>query len=96
MKEKLLTAELDKEWETCFNHDLKGPIINISESPNNELIQFAVLYRNLENDDLKYYVRIYYFPNKNSIQMEYKDIMLPGTTTVNMISLEDDYILFHR
>ncbi|KAG1056709.1 hypothetical protein G6F43_001422 [Rhizopus delemar] len=28
--------------------------------------------------------------------MEYKDIMLPGTTTVNMISLEDDYILFHR
>ncbi|KAG1202784.1 hypothetical protein G6F35_012149 [Rhizopus arrhizus] len=22
--------------------------------------------------------------------------MLPGTTTVNMISLEDDYILFHR
>ncbi|KAG1467795.1 hypothetical protein G6F56_004211 [Rhizopus delemar] len=96
LKQDLLTPDTDTLWEDCFNHIVKGPIINVSKNPNNGQIQFAVLYRLLDDDHLRYYARIYYFPTGDSIKMEFKDILLPGTTAVSTISLEDDYIIFHR
>ena len=90
-----LSQPIEAEWKSCFNHTIDGTIVNVSESPNDGLIQFAVLYRRLEKDDLLHYVRVYYFPDQDD-DMQYKDLFIPGTTLVKEISLEDDCILLHR
>ncbi|KAI9254817.1 hypothetical protein BY458DRAFT_520734 [Sporodiniella umbellata] len=93
-KQQLLIPDQDIPWEPCFDHFLKGPIVQVSRNPNNE--QWAVLYRHLENDHLYYRVRIYYFPKEKELGMVYKDILIPGTTSITAISLEDDMLFLHR
>ncbi|KAK4513397.1 Rad2 nuclease [Mucor velutinosus] len=99
-KGDLLKEEPEEEWEDCFRHLLSGPITKVSKSPeNSDSVQFTVLFHILENDTVKHFVRVYYLANDNSdgaVSYEYKEILMPGNTMINAISLEQDSILFSR
>lgn len=86
-------------WTTCFEHELKGPITKISEKNSYEdsQTQFAILYHQVENDNSLHYVRIYYTTtNEEGNGFKYKDILLPGSTWINAISLENDSLIYSR
>lgn len=85
-----MTPKID--WQICFKHLLNGPISKVSTSISEET-QFAVLYHVIENDDIRHFIRVYYLASETS---EYKDLLLPGNTMINAISLEQDSILFSR
>ncbi|GAN04455.1 hypothetical protein MAM1_0064c03915 [Mucor ambiguus] len=100
-KSDLLKEEPEEEWENCFKHLLSGPITKVSKSPeDSDSVQFAVLFHILENDTIKYFLRVYYLANDNSgdtvMSYEYKEILMPGNTMINAISVEHDSILFSR
>lgn len=88
-------------WTTCFEHELKGPITKIAERNNHDnnenQTQFAILYHKVDNDNSLHYVRIYYTTTiDDKTTFEYKDILLPGTTWINAISLENNSIIYSR
>ncbi|KAL9543741.1 hypothetical protein MBANPS3_007966 [Mucor bainieri] len=99
-KNDFLKEEPEEDWEDCFNHLLSGPITIVSKSPEgSDSVQFAVLFHILEKDRVKHFVRVYYLANDNdgvAIKFEYKDVLMPGSTKINAISLEQDSILFSR
>lgn len=86
------------EWQVCFKHLLSGPITFVSKpAEGTDLHQMAVLYHVLENEEIKHFVRLYYWlHDKDSITSEYKDLLLTGNTMIHAISLEHDSILFSR
>ncbi|KAI8360877.1 hypothetical protein EDC96DRAFT_445078 [Choanephora cucurbitarum] len=59
----------------------------------NEGAQFAVLHHLIEDDEVQHLVRVYYHVEN---QYHYKDLILPGNTMVDAISLENDSLLFSR
>lgn len=90
----MLKQKPEEEWEICHSHLLEGPISKLSKSPEGtDTLQFAVLYHVIKNDTIQHYARIYYFANNAS---EYKDVLFPGNTLVNAISLEKNMILYSR
>lgn len=90
----MLKQTPEEEWEICHSHLLEGPISKLSKSPEGtDALQFAVLYHVIQNDTIQHYARIYYFVNNTS---EYKDVLFPGNTLINAISLEKDMILYSR
>ncbi|KAI7896858.1 uncharacterized protein EV154DRAFT_410731 [Mucor mucedo] len=51
----------------------------------------------MDDQDIKHFVRLYYFSTDNhGTTSEYKDLLLPGNTMINAISLEQDTILYSR
>lgn len=82
----------------CFKHLLSGPITKISKSAEGtDSHHFAILYHVMEGQDIKHFVRLYYFVTDNhDTTSEYKDLLLPGNTMINAISLEQDTILYSR
>lgn len=57
----------------------------------------AILYHVLENDEIKHFIRLYYWVHGNdAITSEYKDLLLPGSTMIHAISLEQDSLLYSR
>jgi hypothetical protein len=97
----LFSCNLD--WEVCFKHLLNGPISKVSKSSEgtDDSLQFAVLYHSIENDNILHYIRVYYLVTTTvsgitTTSSEYKDLLLPGNTMINAISLEQDSILFSR
>ncbi|OBZ82555.1 hypothetical protein A0J61_09396 [Choanephora cucurbitarum] len=93
-KQDFLKSSTEEEWETCFKHLLRGPISRVGRMPEgNEGAQFAVLHHLIEDDEVQHLVRVYYHVEN---QYHYKDLILPGNTMVDAISLENDSILFSR
>ncbi|RCI05852.1 hypothetical protein CU098_012793 [Rhizopus stolonifer] len=93
-KQDLLRPVPEEEWEVCFRHLLPGPITQVSSSPEDtETVQFAVLYHIVQDDHIQHIVRVYYLVDD---QYHYKDLILPGNTMIDAISLEKDSILFSR
>ncbi|KAI9254507.1 hypothetical protein BDA99DRAFT_562612 [Phascolomyces articulosus] len=93
----LLDDEDNKdEWTKLFQHKLQGPISKISHAPSPQReIQFAVMYHKLNNEDPQHIIRVYYLsPGANT--MQYKDLIMPGTTWIKTFTLEQDSILFAR
>ncbi|CEP20122.1 hypothetical protein [Parasitella parasitica] len=87
-----------RKYDLLKEEPEEGPITKVSKSPEDSgSVQFAVLYHLLENDNVQHFVRVYYLANDSStINFEYKDILMPGNTMINAISLEKDSILFAR
>ncbi|CEP13798.1 hypothetical protein [Parasitella parasitica] len=87
-------------WAPCFEHALKGSASKVSTRSNynrDSQTQFAVLYHQIEDDNLYHYVRVYYTTfDEDKVTFEYKDIQLPGTTWVDEISLENSSLLYSR
>ncbi|KAL9537844.1 hypothetical protein MBANPS3_011413 [Mucor bainieri] len=88
-------------WTPCFEHALTGPVskVSVRNSPDTDIqTQFAVLYHQVEDDNSYHFARIYYTTAKDrgSVDFEYKDIQLPGTTWVDAISLENSSLLYSR
>ncbi|KAI7899728.1 uncharacterized protein BX663DRAFT_520223 [Cokeromyces recurvatus] len=93
-KDDFLKGIPEEDWEICFKHVLDGPITKFSKSAEDDgPVQFGVLYHKLEEDHIRHYVRVYYISN---MKYEYKNAILPGTTKINAISIEQDSILYSR
>ncbi|CDH48740.1 predicted protein [Lichtheimia corymbifera JMRC:FSU:9682] len=91
------------EWSVQFEHTLSGPISKISHAPpppvpsdSNHRLQFAVMYHVLENEDAQHITRVYYFPEESNDVMEYKDLIMRGTTWIDWFNLEHTSILYSR
>ncbi|KAI8979739.1 hypothetical protein BDF20DRAFT_871364 [Mycotypha africana] len=109
-KNEFIKAVPEEDWEICFKHILSGPITKVVKAPEDSpTVQFAVLYHTVENDTIRHYIRVYYILPSTSVSnpiannsddttktYHYKDILLPGNTDINAISLEQDSILFSR
>lgn len=51
----------------------------------------------MDDQDIKHFARLYYFiTDSHGTKSEYKDLLLPGNTMINAISLEQDTILYSR
>ncbi|ORZ18159.1 hypothetical protein BCR42DRAFT_413271 [Absidia repens] len=89
------------EWTLLWEHTLRGPISKISGPPSTDdsALKFAVLYNTVDNESSRYYVRVYYYSSSINTQqhtMEYKDLLLPGTTWIKSFVLENDFIIYSR
>ncbi|KAI8089692.1 uncharacterized protein BX664DRAFT_333657 [Halteromyces radiatus] len=91
-------------WELMHDHVLNGPISLYSSpgnggSPTTDL-QFAILYHVLNDDHIQHWIRIYYFSNDHNAifpaGLEFKDVLLPGSTWISSFSLESNAILYSR
>lgn len=81
----------DQNWSPTLRHDLPGQISSVTERRQD----FLILYHVVQDDFVSHYARLYY-PSNDTGQYEYKDIMLPGSTWINSITLHEDSILFSR
>ncbi|CAO3599202.1 unnamed protein product [Absidia cylindrospora] len=53
----------------------------------------------VDNESSRYYVRVYYDSSSTNTQqhaLEYKDLLLPGTTWIKSFVLENDFIIYSR
>ncbi|CEG78828.1 hypothetical protein RMATCC62417_13372 [Rhizopus microsporus] len=81
----------DQNWSPSLRHDLPGQISSVTERGQD----FLILYHVVQDDFVSHYARLYY-PSNDTGQYEYKDIMLPGSTWINSVTLHEDSILFSR
>ncbi|RCH79785.1 hypothetical protein CU098_001823, partial [Rhizopus stolonifer] len=87
---KVLTeSDKDEDWTESFFHTLDGQISGVSQRGQEVL----VLYHVIEEDRVRHRVRLYY-PKENVF--EYTDMLLPGSTWIDSISLQEDSIILSR
>ncbi|KAI8339510.1 hypothetical protein BC941DRAFT_253346 [Chlamydoabsidia padenii] len=98
------------EWEITREQVFNGPISHHSSLGNgggtdnsSTALQFAVLYQVLDDEDLQHWVRVFYFPTNTdtgdsivSAGLEFKDVLLPGSSWISYFSLEPSSILYSR
>ncbi|KAI8065414.1 hypothetical protein BC940DRAFT_82113 [Gongronella butleri] len=83
------------DWTPVFEHHLRGHITKVTGPPTvDSPYKFALLYHIVRDESPQYFIRVYYQSNAGTI--EYKDLILPGTTWIKSFSLEHDSILFSR
>lgn len=55
------------------------------------------MYHILDNEDAQHITRVYYIPEEESTNvMEYKDLIMRGTTWIDWFNLEHTSILYSR
>lgn len=55
------------------------------------------MYHILDNEDAQHITRVYYIPEEESIDvMQYKDLIMRGTTWIDWFNLEHTSILYSR
>jgi hypothetical protein len=62
---------------------------------------FAVMYQEIEGEDVKNIVRVYFTPpSKHNVSdygtFNYNEIVLPGSTWISTFSLEDGMLIYTR
>ncbi|KAI9307807.1 hypothetical protein BJ944DRAFT_261337 [Cunninghamella echinulata] len=93
-----------KKWELVHECLFNGPITSYSSPTNSDTeqtgLQFGILYNVLRNENIQHWIRIYYTTNElrsdGSAGLDYKDVLLPGSTWVSAFTLEANAILYSR
>ncbi|CAO3579292.1 unnamed protein product [Absidia cylindrospora] len=85
---------------SSLGHGYDGVVDNNSLAAG---LQFGVLYHILDDDRIQHWVRVFYFANTvdgdHSLltrELEFKDILLPGSTWISTFSLESNALLYSR
>lgn len=90
----------NKEWELVHECLFNGPIISHSAPTNSDIehtgLLFGVLYNVLRDENIQHWIRIYYTSDDHSAGLNYKDVLLPGSTWVSTFTLEANAILYSR
>ncbi|CAO3614424.1 unnamed protein product [Cunninghamella blakesleeana] len=90
----------ENKWELVHECLFNGPIISHSSPTNSDIEQtgllFGVLYNVLSDENIQHWVRIYYTVDDHSAGLNYKDVLLPGSTWVSAFTLEANAILYSR
>ncbi|CAO3675300.1 unnamed protein product [Umbelopsis ramanniana] len=100
--------EAEAHWEELFEHNVNGMISHVSKYPDqfsppdaSGKAYFAVMYQEIEGEDVKNIVRVYFTPPfKHNVSdygtFNYNEIVLPGSTWISTFSLEDGMLIYTR